>query len=101
MTRLEALKIAHKIQRRLLHADQALEISELTEEEKNMPVSQEVADLISGFDSATDKVAARIQRLIDKSPSLSAEEKALLQGEVDKLNLMGQDPANPLPPPVV
>lgn len=100
MTMLEALRVAHKIQRRLLHVNQALEISELTEEEKAMPVSPEVAELILGFDSATDKVAARIQRLVDKS-GLSAEEKAAFQAEIDKLNLMGQDPENPLPPPVV
>lgn len=60
-----------------------------------------IADLITQFDAATDRIAARIQALINAPHvSLSVEDKAALQGEVDKLNLLGQDAANPIPPTV-
>lgn len=62
-----------------------------------MPVSGPVAALIAEFDAATDAIAARIQKLIDNSGQLSDEDKAALQGEVDKLNVLGQDPNNPVP----
>ena len=100
MTKLEALKILHTFQRRMLCINQVLEIHEL--ENPTDMVSPEVATLITGFDSATDGVAARIQRLLDRpTVSMNAEDKAAFQAEIDKLNLMGQDPANPLPPAVV
>lgn len=59
-------------------------------------VDPKVAALITEFDAATDKIAARIQSLIDAG-GLSVESAAALQGEVDKLNTLGQDPANPVP----
>jgi hypothetical protein len=95
MTNLEALRIWHRIQRRLLRIDQLAEIAEL--KEPDMAVDPKVAALIAQFDAATDKIAARIQKLIDAG-GLSAESQAALQSEVDKLNALGQDPENPIPP---
>ncbi len=63
-----------------------------------MAVSADAANLITAFDTATDNIAARIQRLIDKpTVGLSPDDKAAFQAEVDKLNSLGQDPANPVP----
>ena len=94
MTNLEALVISHRIQLRLLRLNQALDLMGL--KEKDMAVSAAVAALITEIDQATDKIAARIQTLIDKG-TLSADDTAALQAEVDKLNLLGQDPNNPVP----
>ena len=102
MTNVEALRLFHKIELRLLSIEQQLQLTEISEKEKCMPVSPEVAAFITKVDAATDKIAARIQALINKpSTSLSTEDSAALQAEVDKLNLIGQDPADPLPPAVV
>ena len=98
MSSLEALKILHKIQGRLLKIKQILDTAE-AEKEGNEMVDPKVAALISEFDTATDKIAARIQALIDNG-GLNAESQAALQAEVDKLNLLGQDPNNPVPPAV-
>lgn len=59
-----------------------------------------VAAFITQMDAATDKIAARIQTIITNAQGLSTEDSAALQAEVDKLNLLGQDPANPIPPAV-
>lgn len=98
MTNLEALTISQRIERRLLRIRQMLDIHDL--KEPNMAVSQAVADLIAAFDAATDKIAARIAALIASSGTLSADDKTALQAEVDKLNVLGQDPNNPVPPSV-
>jgi hypothetical protein len=101
MTNLEALKILQRVQRKFLQMDHALDISDL--ENKEMAVSPVVAAVILQFDTATDKIAARIQKLVDKIAAgtpLSADDQAALQSEVDKLNLLGQDPENPVPPTV-
>ena len=82
MINLEALKIRHRIQLRLLRLNQALDLR---------------LRLITEFDTATDAIAARIQKLIDTSTTLSADDTAALQAEVNKLNLLGQDPNNPVP----
>jgi len=84
-----------EVSRRLERIEQAL--TKLTQEIHTM--SQELTTFIAAVDAATDKIAARIQKLIDAS-SLSADDKAKLQAEVDKLNQLGQDPANPIPPAV-
>lgn len=94
MTKMELLLLHHKIQTRLLSMTQALDVA--LEKEGNVMVDPKVAALITEFDAATDKIAARIQSLIDAG-GLSAESAAALQGEVDKLNTLGQDPANPIP----
>lgn len=96
VTNLEALRIMQKIQRTLLCVQQTLDIQDL--ENKTMAVSAPIAALITEFDTATDNIAARIQKLINNSGTLSAEDSAALQAEVDKLNLLGQDPENPVPP---
>ncbi len=56
-----------------------------------------VAALITQFDAATDKIAARIQKILANAQGLSAEDTAALQAEIDKLNALGEDPANPVP----
>lgn len=96
MTTIEELRILHKIQRTLLCIKQALDMSEAKQQGEIM-VDPKVAALITEFDQATDKIAARIQNLIDNG-GLNAESQAALQAEVDKLNLLGQDPNNPVPP---
>ena len=95
MTNLEALKIQHRIQMRLLRLNQALDLRLL--ENPNMAVSTSVAALITEFDAATDAIAARIQNLINTSQTLSPDDTAALQAEVAKLNTLGQDPNNPVP----
>jgi len=94
MTNLEALIIEQRVTSRLLCIQQALDRSLL--ENPNMAVDPKVAELITKFDNATDAIAARIQRMIDAG-GLNPESQAALQAEVDKLNLLGQDPANPVP----
>lgn len=94
MTNRQALILAHSIQRRLLAIEQALDLAEL--KENCMAVDPKVAALITEFDTATDAIAARIQRLIDAG-GLNADSQAALQAEVDKLNALGQDPQNPVP----
>lgn len=61
-----------------------------------MPVSPEVAALISKFDVATTAIADRIAKLM-AGAHLSAEDQAALQAEVDKLTALGADPNNPVP----
>ena len=96
MTNLEALKVMHRIQRRGLAVQQLLDIHDLKEEGENNMVDPKIAALITQFDDATDKIAARIQRLIDAG-GLSPESQAALTAEVSKLQLLGQDPENPVP----
>ena len=95
MTNIEQLRILHKIQRALLATKQALDIAEARSQGETM-VDPKVAALITEFDQATDKIASRIQKLIDAG-GLSAESQAALQAEADKLNALGQDPNNPVP----
>lgn len=59
-------------------------------------IDPKVAALIAEFDAATNAIAARIQRLIDAG-GLTAESQAAFQSEVDKLNALGADPAQPVP----
>lgn len=96
MTNLELLRIRQRIDRRLLDITQALEIAEL--KEPDMAVSTDAAALITAFDAATDAIASRIQRLVAQQTGMSADDKAAFQAEIDKLNLLGQDPNNPVPP---
>ncbi len=99
MTNKQALAVLHRMQRKLLYTTQALDNLELQESE--MALDPTVATVISALDTATTAVATRIQTLIDKANnagSLSAAEVvAALQPEVDRLNAMGADPANPIP----
>lgn len=59
-------------------------------------VDPKVAALIAEFDTATNAIAARIQRLIDAG-GLSPESQAALEGEVAKLTALGSDPEAPVP----
>ena len=60
-------------------------------------VDPKVAALIVKFDDATNLIAARIQKLIDNG-GLSPESEAALQAEVAKLEALGADQNNPIPP---
>lgn|SRR5678816_89170 len=93
-TNLEALKILHNIQRNLLRANQDLDIFE--SEDKDLPISDDVAAVLAAVDTATTAIADRIARLIAKS-GLSVEEKAAFQVEIDKLIAMGKDDVIPQP----
>ncbi len=90
-------KIALRIQSRMLAVSQALDIAEL--ENPDMAVSAPVAALITEFDTATNAIAARIQKFIN-TPNPTPDDIAALQAEVDKLTALGADPANPVPPTV-
>lgn len=63
-----------------------------------MAVRQDIIDFAAKIDAATTAIGDRIQRLIDKSNTLSTEEKAELQRISDGLDAMGKDPENPVPP---
>lgn len=68
-----------------------------------MAVSAAIQAFSDALNAATDKIAARIQALIDKlnaAGTLSPEDSALLQAEVDRLTALGQDAENPVPPEV-
>ncbi len=93
MTNLQLLKILHQIQRTLLAAEQALDLAELQQGETM--VDPKIAAIITQFDTATNSIAARIQRLIDAG-GLSPESEAALQAEVAKLTELGKDPEAPI-----
>lgn len=94
MTNLEMCNLLHKIQHTLLTIEQMLNTTKL--KEKNMAVDPVIAALIEKFDAATNKIAARIQKLIDAG-GLSVESVAALEAEVAKLEALGADPNNPVP----
>jgi len=99
MTNLEALTLEQCIQVRLLKITHALDRALL--ENPNMAVSPAVAQIIAEFDTATDAIAARIAKLIAASTTLSADDTAALEAEVAKLQALGKDPENPVPPATV
>lgn len=61
-------------------------------------IRQDVKDVIAKFDAATTAISDRIDKLIANSTGLTADEKAAFQAEADKLDAMGKDPVNPVPP---
>jgi hypothetical protein len=72
--------------------------------EKIIMANAEILALVSQIDVATNKVADRIQALIDKidtgmSAAEVAEVKAALGQEVTDLETLGKDPADPVPAP--
>jgi|ERR1700733_532988 len=101
MTTLDALLIAQRIEIRLLKMKHLLDVCDLKEKgEDTMAVSPAVAAIITQFDTATDAIAARMQRYIDKinaGQTLSADDLAAFQAENDKLTALGKDPADPIP----
>lgn len=62
-----------------------------------MGIGVETQKVLTAIDQATDRIAARIQALIDAA-DLSPEEKAAFQVEIGKLEALGSDPQNPVPP---
>lgn len=74
--------------------------------EENMATKQDFETLLAAVDEATNKIAARIQALTDKlgQGGMTAEEEAAiktsLEAEVAKLQALGADPENPVPPTV-
>ncbi len=69
-----------------------------------MTVKQDLDALLAAVDAGTTAVAARLDRISQgvKNAMTDAEVadvKAKLQGEADHLVAMGQDQANPIPPP--
>ena len=63
-------------------------------------MDQVATDLIAAFDAATDRIAARFQKLIDAAAAkgdITPEVAAALGVELTKLNVLGQDPNNPIP----
>lgn len=95
MTNVEQLKILHRIRRTLLCIEQMLDLAEAEREAVTM-VDPKIAALCEQFDTATNAIAVRIQKLIDAG-GLSPESEAALTSEVAKLNALGKDPENPVP----
>jgi cytochrome c556 len=95
MSNVEALKIMQRTELKQLRIKHALDLADALKEKPTM-VSPAIAELITKFDAATDKIAARIQTLINDG-SFTPEDAAALQAEVNKLNALGEDPANPVP----
>lgn len=64
-------------------------------------MDQETTAIIKRIDDATNKVATKLQALIDKANSAgtvtAAEIRAALEPEVQRLEGLGADPANPVP----
>jgi len=96
MTKLEALRLRHKIDRTLLWIDQMLEIYEL--ERPDEMIKPDEAAIIAKFDAATTKIADRINKLI-AAGGISAEAEAELTRIASTLEALGSDPENPIPPP--
>lgn len=99
MTNAEALQFLHRMQRNLLLVDQGLNILTLKETSEMLDIT--ISKIIQDLDTATNAVAARLQKLIDAAKaagSLSvAEVVAALQPEVDRLTALGKDPSDPVP----
>jgi len=67
-----------------------------------MPSKADFDALVEQFNVATNDIAARIQRLIDKigsgmSDAEEAEVKAALEAAVAQLSALGKDPDEPVP----
>lgn len=68
-----------------------------------MPTKQDFDTLLAAVNTATNKIAARIQALIDKlasgglTPAEEAEVQAGLAAAVAQLEALGADPENPVP----
>ena len=63
---------------------------------------QELLELSAKFDVATSAIAARFDKLVGSLKNAMTDEefaevKAAFQVEIDKLTLLGKDPANPIP----
>jgi hypothetical protein len=98
MTKRELLIVLHRTQQANLALAQTLDLAELTE--GDTVVDPKIAEIITRFDTATDAIAARIMKLI-AAGGLSPESESALRAEVAKLEALGKDPENPVPPVVV
>jgi hypothetical protein len=99
MTNQEGLQALQRIQAKLLGVTHAIDLFEL--QEKEMALDPKITAVIQAIDTATNDIAARIQKLIDAAANAgtltSDEIAAALQPEVDKLTALGKDPNNPVP----
>jgi hypothetical protein len=91
------LRSLQKINIQLVKIIHKLDLIILKNEVNNMPIDPRVAALVVKFGDAANLIAAKIQKLKDLE-GLSVESEAALQAEADKLNLLGVDDSNPLPP---
>lgn len=79
-------------------------LAALTEKvDELMTVTTEVRALTARIDEATNAIGARLQALADRlEGDISAADAALikadLEAEATRLEAMGRDPANPIPP---
>lgn len=65
-------------------------------------MNQQITDLIAQFNTATNDVAARIDRILAAiGNQVDPAQVAELTAIKDHLVLLGQDPANPVPTPTV
>jgi len=75
--------------------------SVLTNQEEMKRMNQETTDLLKRIDDATNKVADKLQALIDKAAAAgsvtAAEVDAALSPLVTHLEAVAADPANPVP----
>jgi len=94
MTRKELADKMFSVRNNLAGIFHSLDVAEI--EQGDEMVDPAVSALVTEFDDATNKIATRIQNLINNG-TLNPESKAALQAEVDKLTLLGQDPNNPVP----
>ncbi len=99
MTNIEAAKLLHGIQRKLLGVVQALDI--LTIEEREMALDPTVVAIIKDIDDDATAIGVRIQAFIDAAKNAgtmtAAEVVAALQPEADRLKQLAADPTNPVP----
>lgn len=68
-------------------------------------MNEDTRQIIARFNEATNRVAAKIQALIDQAAQsgsvTEAEIRAALEPTVAHLEALGADPADPVPDPVV
>jgi len=84
------------------HVDAELMAVLLSIKESLMALSDDLTALVSQIDTATNLVADRLAALTAQiKNSMTDDEvsslKTSLQGEIDKLKAMGQNPENPIP----
>jgi hypothetical protein len=65
-----------------------------------MPINPETQALIKRFDDATTAAANRIQQLLDEiaADALSPETKAGFEAVITRLQGLGANPSDPVPP---
>lgn len=61
-------------------------------------IRQDVKDIIDKFNVETTKISDKLDKLIANAAGLTADEKAAFQVVADRLDAIGADPVNPIPP---